>query len=61
MKKYELVHLNKGLRLSREKDLAEAESIINQMISQGYELQQIVSPGDSAGALIGVFFTDSDD
>ena len=32
------------------------EDIINQMISEGWELQQIACPGDWAGALVGVFY-----
>ncbi len=56
MKRYTLVYLNKGLKLSREKDLEQAEDVINEYIAQGWELQQIVSPGDAVGALVGVFF-----
>lgn len=56
MKEYKLVHLNKGLKLSREKDLEQAEEIINEYVSAGWELQQIVSPNDSMGAMVGVFF-----
>ena len=55
MKEYKLVHLNKGLKFSREKDLAQAEEIINQTVSEGWTLEQIVSPSDQMGALIGVF------
>ncbi len=55
MKEYKLVHLNKGSRLSREKDLAQAEAGINQWAAQGWTLQQIVSPNDLGGAIIGVF------
>ena len=39
-----------------DKDIAQAEDIINQMISEGWELQQIACPGDWAGALVGVFY-----
>jgi len=56
MKEYKLVNLNKGLKLSREKDLEQAQSIINEYLSDGWELQQIVSPSDAMGALIGVFY-----
>ena len=55
MKEYKLVHLNKGVKLSREKDLEQAQEIINEHIDQGWELQQIVSPNDGMGALVGVF------
>ncbi|MBQ3583806.1 MAG: DUF4177 domain-containing protein [Lachnospiraceae bacterium] len=55
MKEYKLVYLNKGLNLSREKDLEQAEGIINRYITEGWELQQIISPSDILGALVGVF------
>ena len=56
MKEYKLVNLNKGVKLSREKDLEQAQNIINEYLSDGWELQQIVSPSDGMGALIGVFY-----
>jgi len=56
MKEYKLVHLNKGIKLSREKDMEQAEEIINEYASAGWELQQIVSPNDGMGAMIGVFY-----
>jgi len=56
MKEYKLVHLNKGLKMSREKDLEQAQSIINEHLANGWELQQIVSPSDATGTLIGVFY-----
>ena len=56
MKEYKLVYLNKGLNLSREKDLKQAEGIINGYITEGWELQQIISPSDVLGALVGVFY-----
>ena len=56
MKEYKLVYLNKGLKFSREKDLEQAEEIINQYVADGWTLQQIATPGDNAGAMIGVFY-----
>jgi hypothetical protein len=56
MKEYKLVYLNKGFSASREKDLDKAEEKITEMTEQGWELQQIVSPSDGVGALIGVFY-----
>ena len=56
MKEYKLVYLNKGLKMSREKDLDQAQDVINEYVSEGWELQQIVSPNDMGGALVGVFF-----
>ena len=56
MKEYKLVYLNKGFSASREKDLVKTEEKINEMTDQGWDLQQIVSPDDGVGALIGVFY-----
>ncbi|MBQ8197807.1 MAG: DUF4177 domain-containing protein [Lachnospiraceae bacterium] len=56
MKEYKLVYLNKGIKFSREKDLDQAEEIINEYVMQGWVLQQIVSPDDGIGAMIGVFY-----
>jgi len=56
MKEYKLVYLNKGLKLSVEKDLQQAEEIINQYISEGWELQQVVTPDNGMGSMVGVFF-----
>ena len=61
MKEYKLVHLNKGMNWSREKDLAKAEEMINQLVADGWTLQQIVSPDDQMGALIGVFYCEKQD
>lgn len=59
MKEYKLVYLNKGFSASREKDLAKAETIINQYVSDGWVLQQITTPDDSVGAMIGVFYREN--
>ena len=56
MKEYKLVYLNRGVKLFRDDDLKQAEEIINQYISEGWELQQIISPADGMGAMVGVFF-----
>ena len=56
MKEYKLVYLNKGIKFSREKDLEQAEEVINEYALQGWELQQIVSPDDGIGAMVGVFY-----
>ena len=56
MKEYKLVYLNKGLKMSREKDIAQAGEIINQYMDEGWTLQQIVTPDDGMGAMIGVFY-----
>lgn len=56
MKEYKLVYLNKGLKMSREKDISQAEEIINQYMDEGWTLQQIVTPDDGMGAMIGVLY-----
>ncbi|MCR5294754.1 MAG: DUF4177 domain-containing protein [Lachnospiraceae bacterium] len=56
MKEYKLVYLNKGFSASREKDLDKAEEKINEMTEQGWELQQVATPDDGVGALVGVFY-----
>ena len=56
MKEYKVVFLNKGLKFSREKDIDETENTINEYATQGWELQQVVSPNDLGGAMIGIFY-----
>ena len=56
MKEYKLVYLNKGWNLSREKDLEKAEGVINEYIRDGWTLQEVVTPADGVGAMIGVFW-----
>ena len=56
MKEYKLVELNKKVRLSRTKDLNDAEIVLNSYIKEGWTLQQIVSPNDIGGALIAVLY-----
>ena len=56
MREYKLVYLNKGFSASREKDIAKAENLINEMADQGWILQQIATPDDGVGAMIGVFY-----
>lgn len=56
MKEYKLVYLNKGFKLSREKDLEQAEEIINQYVQDGWTLQEIATPDDGMGAMVGVFY-----
>ncbi len=56
MKEYKLVQLNKETKFSRDKDLQQAESVLNQYIADGWSLQQIVSPNDLGGALIAVIY-----
>ena len=56
MREYRLVYLNKGFSASREKDIGKAEKLINEMADQGWILQQVVTPGDGVGAMIGVFY-----
>lgn len=56
MREYKLVYLNKGFSASREKDIEKAEKLINEMADQGWILQQIATPDDGAGAMVGVFY-----
>ena len=56
MKEYKLVYLNKGITFSREKDIEETENTINEYATQGWELQQVISPNDLGGAMIGIFY-----
>jgi len=56
MKEYKLVYLNKGLKFSREKDLEQAEEIINQYVQDGWTLQEVATPDDGMGAMVGVFY-----
>ncbi len=56
MREYKLVYLNKGLSASREKDIQKAEDKINEMEGEGWTLQQVVTPDDGVGAMIGVFY-----
>lgn len=56
MREYKLVYLNKGFSASREKDILKAEEKINEMTDAGWILQQIVTPDDGVGAMVGVFY-----
>ncbi len=56
MKEYKLVYLNKGIQMSREKDLDKTQSAINEYVAEGWELQQLLSPNDLGGALVGLFY-----
>lgn len=59
MKEYKLVYLNSRLTWSRKKDLEQAQDMINAYIKKGWELQQIMSPNDLGGALVGVFYKEN--
>ena len=59
MKEYKLVYLNKGLSASIERDVSKAEDKINEIVSLGWILQQVVSMDNGVGALIGVFYKES--
>ena len=56
MREYKLVYLNKGFSPSREKDISKAEALINEMADQGWILQQVATPDDGVGAMVGVFY-----
>lgn len=56
MKTYKLVYLNKAFRLSNKKDLEQAEAVINQYVSEGWTLQQVVPTATGIGVLAGLFY-----
>lgn len=56
MKRYKLVYLNKAFRLSNKKDLEQAEAVINQYVSEGWTLQQVVPTATGIGVLAGLFY-----
>lgn len=56
MKEYKVVYLNKGFNLTREKDMQQMEDNINALVAEDWELQQVISPNDLGGAMIGIFF-----
>jgi len=56
MKEYKVVNLNKNVKLFRDNDLQQTEDTINEYVSAGWELQQIVSPNDLGGVMVGIFF-----
>ena len=56
MREYKLVYLNKRFSASREKDIQKAEDKINEMSNEGWILQQVVTPDDGVGAMVGVFY-----
>ena len=59
MKEYKMVYLNKGLSLTRAKDLQKAEVVLNECVSDGWVLEQIVSPSDGTGAIIAIMSKDN--
>lgn len=56
MKEYRVIYLNKELKLSRKKDFEQAQDTINQYVAAGWELQQVVTPSDLLGSLVGIFY-----
>jgi len=56
MKEYKLVCLNKDIKLSVQKDIEQAENVINQYVREGWTLQQVTAPGTIGGMMIGVFY-----
>lgn len=56
MKEYKVVHLNKGINFGRGNDLQQVEDVINEFVAHGWTLQQVVSPSDGCGVLVGIFY-----
>ena len=59
MKEYRLVHLNSGVHMSMQKDLFEAEDLLNQYISDGWNLQEMVVM-NSTSALVAVMYREKE-
>ena len=59
MKEYRLVYLNSGVHMSMQKDLFEAEDLLNQYISDGWTLQEMVVM-NSTSALVAVMYRDKE-
>lgn len=55
MKEYKLVYLNKGIKMSREKDLEQAQEMINKYVAKDGNYSRLCPPNDMVGALVGVF------
>ncbi len=57
MKEYKTEILNPGGRFKpRRFESAYVENVINEYVSKGWQLQQIVSPDDGPASLAGVFY-----
>ena len=61
MKEYKLIYLNKDIKLTHSKDLEQIQKSVDEMVAEGWELQQIVSPSDLFGAMFGVFVREKRD
>ncbi len=59
MKEYKLVYLNRKMKLTREADIKQAEEIINEYVSEGWNLQQVITPTDLGAPLVGVFYKEN--
>ncbi len=56
MRKYKVALLNENLNISQKKDLKETEDALNRLASQGWILQETVSPNDLLGSIVGIFY-----
>lgn len=54
MKEYKLVYLNEKIQWSVQKDLQQAQDVINQYAAEGWELQQVTQLNNVM--LVGIFF-----
>ncbi len=59
MKEYKLVLLTPDFKLSRTKDLDQAQKIVNEYVAEGWTLQQIATPDDGLGTLVGLFYKEN--
>ncbi len=56
MKEYKLVYLNRKMKLTRQADIEQAQEIINEYVSEGWNLQQVITPTSPGAPLVGVFY-----
>ena len=56
MKEYKIVHLNKDIKLSTEKEMDLAAEVINKYVAEGWTLQQVETIHGLAGTLVGIFY-----
>lgn len=55
MKEYKLEILNKEMHLTRQKDIDDAQAIIDRYVREGWEVQQIITPNDGLCSMFGLF------
>ena len=56
MKEYKIVHLNKEVKFSTQKDMDLAAEVINKYAAEGWTLQQVETLHGLSGTLVGIFY-----